>query len=43
MRYAIFHGKLPEEEIKERMDYFRDQAKDLIEIRKSGHLPEDKI
>jgi hypothetical protein len=34
---------LPEEEIKERMAYFRDQAKQLMEIRKAGHLPADRI
>ncbi len=34
---------MPEEEIKERMAYFRDQAKQLMEIRKSGHLSEDKV
>ncbi len=34
---------LPEEKIKEQMDYFRDQAKQLIEIRKNTHLSDDKI
>ena len=36
-------SKLPEEKIKERMDYFKDQAKQLMKIRESGHLPDDKI
>jgi len=25
------------------MDYFKYQAKELMKIRKSGHLPDDKI
>ncbi len=33
---------LPEEEIKERMDHFKDQVEQLMKIRKSGHLSEDK-
>ena len=38
----VSHLHYLEEKIKERMDYFKDQAKQLIEIRKSGHLPDDK-
>jgi len=34
---------LPEGKIKERMDHFKDQAKQLMEIRKSGRLPDDEI
>ena len=40
---GYLYSKQPEEKIKERMDYFKDQAKQLMEIRKSGHLPDDKI
>jgi hypothetical protein len=36
----LSNTKLPEEKIKERMDYFKDQAKQLVEMRKSGHYPE---
>jgi len=39
---GYLNTKLPEEKIKERMDYFKDQAKQLMEIWKSGHLPADK-
>lgn len=35
----LSNTKLPEEKIKERMDYFKDQAKQLVELRKSSHLP----
>jgi hypothetical protein len=41
--WGYLNTKLPEEKIKERMDYFKDQAKQLMEIRKSGHLPGDKM
>jgi len=40
---GYLNTKLPVEKIKERMDHFKDEAKQLIEIRKSGNLPDDKI
>jgi hypothetical protein len=47
MLYAIcdvlINTKLPEKNRKEQMDHFKDQAKDLMEIRKSDHLPDDGI
>ena len=36
---GYLNTKLPEEEIEERLDHFKDQAKQLMEIRRSGHLP----
>jgi hypothetical protein len=39
---GYLYSKLPKKKIKERMDYFRGQAKQLMEIRKSGHLSEDR-
>jgi len=36
------YSKLPMEKIKMRMDYFKDQAKQLMKIRKSSHLPVDR-
>lgn len=38
---GYLNTKLPEKNRKEQMDHFKDQAKDLIEIRKSGHLPDE--
>jgi len=38
----LSNSKVPKKKIKERMDYFKDQAKQLMEIRKSGPLPDDK-
>jgi hypothetical protein len=40
---GYLYSKLPEDKIKERMDYFKDQANQLMGIRKSGHLPDNKI
>jgi len=40
---GYLNTKLPEEKIKERMDYFKEQAKQLMEMKKSGHLPDKKI
>ena len=37
--WGYLYTKLPEKNRKEHMDHFKNQAKDLIEIRKSGHLP----
>jgi hypothetical protein len=44
MRYALCamrfsDGKLPKKKIRERMDYFKEQAQQLMKIRKSGHRP----
>jgi len=38
---GYLNTKLPEKNRKEQMEYFKKQAKDLMEIRKSGHLPDD--
>ena len=38
---GYLYSKLPEETIKERMDYFRDQGRDLMELKRTGRLPED--
>jgi hypothetical protein len=43
LSWGYLYSKLPEEKIKERMDYFKDQVKQLMEIRKSGNLSENKI
>ena len=40
---GYLNSTLPEEKIKEQMNYFRDQAKQLMEIRKSSHLSEDTV
>ena len=40
---GYLYSKLPREKMKIRMDYFKDQAKQLMKIRKSGHLPVDRI
>jgi hypothetical protein len=37
---GYLNTKVPEEKIKERMDYFKDQARQLMEIRKFGHPPD---
>jgi len=39
---GYLNTKLPEEKIKERMECFKNQARQLMEIRKSGHLPVDR-
>jgi hypothetical protein len=39
---GYLNTKLPEEKIEERVDHFKDQAKQLMEIRRSGHLPVDR-
>ena len=36
---GYLYTKLPEEKIKKRMDHFKEQAKQLMELRKSSHLP----
>ncbi len=36
---GYLNTKLPEEEIEERLDHFKDQAKQLMETKRSGHLP----
>ena len=36
---GYLYSKLPKKKIKERMDYFKDQAQQLMKIRKSGHRP----
>jgi len=40
--FGYLHSKQPEEKIKERMDHFKDQAKQLMRIRESGHPSDDK-
>lgn len=40
---GYLNSKLPEEEIEDRLDHFKDQANQLMEIRRSGHLPVDRI
>jgi hypothetical protein len=40
---GYLYSKLPKKRIKERMDYFRDQAGQLMKIRKSGHRPAKRI
>jgi len=39
----LSNSKLPKKKIWERMDYFKDQANQLMKIRKSGHRPARKI
>jgi hypothetical protein len=40
---GYLNTRLPEKNRKEQMDRFKDQTKDLMGIRKSGHLPDNKI
>jgi hypothetical protein len=40
---GYLYAKQPRQKIKERMDYFKDQAQQLMKIRKSGHRPGKKI
>ncbi len=40
---GYLYTKLPKKKIMERMDYFKDQAKQLMEIREAGHFPDKKI
>ena len=40
---GYLYSKLPKKKITERMDYFKDQANQLMKIRKSGHRPGKKI
>ena len=39
---GYLYTKQPKKKIKERTDYFKDQARQLMELKKSGHLPENK-
>jgi len=39
---VLINTKLPEDKIKERMDHFKDQAKQWMEIKKSGRFSDDK-
>ncbi len=36
-------SKLPKKKLKERMDYFKDQARQLMKIRESGHRADKKV
>ena len=40
---GYLYAKVPRKKIKERMDYFKDQARQLMEIRKSGYRLAKKI
>jgi hypothetical protein len=40
---GYLYTKLPKKKIKERMDHFKEQAQQLMEIRKSGHRSGKKI
>jgi hypothetical protein len=40
---GYLYTKLPKNKIKERMDYFKDQANQLMKIRTSGRSPARKI
>ncbi len=40
---GYLYSKLPRKKIKERMDYFKDQANQLMKIRESGQLSNKKI
>ncbi len=40
---GCLYTKQSRKKIKERMDYFKDQASQLMKIRTSGHLPDRKI
>jgi len=40
---GYLYTKQSKKRIKERMDYFKDQARQLMEIRKSGHPANKKI
>ena len=40
---GYLNTKLPEKNRKEQMDHFKKQAEDLMEIRRSGHLPDNRI
>lgn len=40
---GYLNTKLPEKNRKEQMDHFKKQAEDLMGIRRSGHLPDNRI